>query len=117
MTVESIQFNDIFMAADSLRVADASGLAPLSFKPPSPESLGRFLASMSDDKPEAGSIRLAMGSIAQNMSSPCDASKPVVAPVAAGSRHAAIVGKPVVESPDTSCCRSEEHTSELQSRE
>ena len=104
MTVESIQFNDIFMAADSPRVADASGLAPLSFNPPSPESLGRFLASMSDDKPEAGSIRLAMGSIAQNMSSPRDVSKPVLAPVAVGSRPAVIVGKPVVESPDTSCC-------------
>ena len=99
MTVESIQFNDIFMAADSPRAADASGLAPLSFNPPSPESLGHFLASMSDDKPEAGSIRLAMGSIAQNMSSPRDVSKSVVAPVAAGSRPAAIVGKPVVEAP------------------
>ena len=104
MTVESIQFNDIFMAADSPRVADASGLAPLSFNPPSPESLGRFLASMSGCKSEVDSIRLAMGSIAQNMSSPRDVSKPVVAPVAAGSRPAAIVGKPVVESPDTYCC-------------
>ena len=70
MTVGSIQFDSIFSAADSLRVADASGLAPLSFNPPSPESLGRFLASMSDDKQEVGSIRLAMESIAQNMSSP-----------------------------------------------
>ena len=78
MTVESIQFNDAFSTADSLRIADVSGLAPLSFNPPSPESLGRFLASMSDDKPETGSIRLAMGSIAQNMSSPLDVSKPVV---------------------------------------
>ena len=111
MTVGSIQFDSIFSAADSLRVADASGLAPLSFNPPSPESLGRFLASMSDDKQEAGSIRLAMESIAQNLSSPRDVSKPVVAPDVPDSRAATIAEVPVahavpvakaqvVESPD-----------------
>ena len=66
----AIQFDAMFSGADALCVADTSGLKPLSFNPPSPESLGRFFASMSDDKPRVGSIRLAMESIAQNMSSP-----------------------------------------------
>ncbi len=111
MTVGSIQFDSIFSAADSLRVADVSGLAPLSFNPPSPESLGRFLSSMSDGKPEVGSIRLALDSIAQNLSSPRDVSKPVVAPDVPDSRAATIAEVPVahavpvakaqvVESPD-----------------
>jgi hypothetical protein len=65
MTVGAIQFDAIFSDADFLRVADASGLAPLTFNPPSPDALGRFLSSMSGDKPEIGSIRLAMESIAQ----------------------------------------------------
>jgi hypothetical protein len=60
MIVGAIQFNEFFSDADSLRVADASGLAPLTFNPPSPDALGRFLSSMSGDKPEIGSIRLAM---------------------------------------------------------
>ena len=111
MTVGSIQFDSIFSAADSLRVADVSGLAPLSFNPPSPESLGRFLSSMSDGKPEVCSIRLALDSIAQNLSSPRDVSKPVVAPDVPDSRAATIAEVPVahvvpvakaqvVESPD-----------------
>ena len=104
MTVGAIQFDAMFSGADALCVADTSGLTPLSFNPPSSDAIGRFLLSMSDDKSAVDSIRLAMGSIAQNMSSPRDVSKPVVAPVAAGSRPAAIVGKPVVESPDTYCC-------------
>ena len=104
MTVGAIQFDAMFSGADALCVADTSGLTPLSFNPPSSDAIGRFLLSMSDDKSAVDSIRLAMGSIAQNMSSPRDVSKPVVAPVAAGSRPAANVGKPVVESPDTSCC-------------
>ena len=104
MTVGAIQFDAMFSGADALCVADTSGLTPLSFNPPSSDALGRFLSSMSGDKSAVDSIRLALGSIAQNMSSPRDVSKPVVAPVAAGSRPAAIVGKPVVESPDTYCC-------------
>ena len=96
MTVGAIQFNDIFSDADSLRVADASGLAPLSFNPPSPEALGRFLSSMSDDKPEIDSIRLALDSIAQNMSSPSEAPKPVVTPFSHDSRAATIAEVPVV---------------------
>ena len=96
MTVGSIQFDSTFSAADSLRVADVSGLAPLSFNPPSPESLGRFLSSMSDDKPEVGSIRLALDSIAQNMSSPRDVSQPVAMPASDDSRARIIAEVPVV---------------------
>ena len=96
MTVGSIQFDSTFSAADSLRVADVSGLAPLSFNPPSPESLGRFLSSMSDDKPEVGSIRLALDSIAQNMSSPRDVSQPVAMPASHDSRARIIAEVPVV---------------------
>ena len=96
MTVGAIQFNDIFSDADSLRVADASGLAPLSFNPPSPEALGRFLSSMSNDKPEIDSIRLALDSIAQNMSSPREAPKPVVTPFSHDSRATTIAEVPVV---------------------
>ena len=96
MTVGSIQFDSTFSAADSLRVADVSGLAPLSFNPPSPESLGRFLSSMSDDKPEVGSIRLALDSIAQNMSSTRDVSQPVATPASHDSRARIIAEVPVV---------------------
>ena len=108
MTVGAIQFSDIFSDADSLRVADASGLAPLTFNPPSPDALGRFLSSMSGDKPEIDSIRLALDSIAQNMSSPREAPKslvtqsPTVRPAISAEASAvdAFVGeKPVVEAP------------------
>ena len=108
MTVGAIQFSDIFSDADSLRVADASGLAPLTFNPPSPDALGRFLSSMSGDKPEIVSIRLALDSIAQNMSASSEAPKSVVtqaptvrpAIVAEASAVDAFVGeKLVVEAP------------------
>ena len=104
MTVGAIQFSDIFSDADSLRVADASGLAPLTFNPPSPDALGRFLSSMSGDKPEIGSIRLAMESIAQNMSSPgsvvvpAPAERPTTIAEAPAVR-VIVAKKPVVESP------------------
>ena len=104
MTVGAIQFSDIFSDADSLRVADASGLAPLTFNPPSPDALGRFLSSMSGDKPEIGSIRLAMESIAQNMSSPgsvvvqAPATRPTTIAEAPAVR-VIVAKKPVVESP------------------
>ena len=67
MTVGAIQFDAMFSGADALCVADTSGLTPLSFNPPSSDAIGRFLLSMSDDKSAVDSIRLAMGSIAQNM--------------------------------------------------
>ena len=70
MTVGAIQFDAMFSGADALCVADTSGLKPLSFNPPSSDALGRFLSSMSGDKSAVDSIRLALESIARNMSSP-----------------------------------------------
>ncbi len=104
MTVGAIQFDAMFSGADALCVADTSGLKPLSFNPPSSDALGRFLLSMSDDKSAVDSIRLALESIAQNMSSPHEApvaksqvgetlvvKKPVIAPA---TRHAKIAEEP-----------------------
>ena len=70
MTVGEITFDMALSGGGQLQVVDMSGLQPLSFTPPSPEAVERFVSAMNAESEHSDPLRFAAESIVKEVRLP-----------------------------------------------
>ncbi len=63
MTVGEITFDMALSSGSQLQLVDVSGLQPLSFTPPSPEAVERFVSAMNAEPVQSDPLRFAAASL------------------------------------------------------